>query len=177
MTSVKVKVVNLSPTLKLPEYATPGSDGMDVRACFDAVDDEKKLGPTLYDTNNQSSEVQQTALPTESITLAPGARAVVPTGLKVAIPTGWRISVKPRSGLSLKQGITVLNTPGTIDSDYRGVIGVIVVNMTSEYFTIKHGGRIAQISIEPSYRLEWSHADQLDDTERGDGGYGHSGIK
>jgi dUTP pyrophosphatase len=134
--------------LNLPAYETAGSAGMDVRA----------------------------ALPeAEPMVLAPGARAMVPTGLSVAIPEGYEIQVRPRSGLAAKHGLTCLNTPGTIDSDYRGEIKVILINLGAEPFTIARGERIAQLVLAPVTRLAWAETDSLDATSRGAGGFGSTG--
>jgi dUTP pyrophosphatase len=134
--------------LGLPAYETTGSAGMDVRA----------------------------AVPEgEPMVLAPGARAMVPTGLSVAIPEGYEIQVRPRSGLAAKHGLTCLNTPGTIDSDYRGEIKVILINLGAEPFTIARGERIAQLVLAPVTRLAWAETDSLDATSRGAGGFGSTG--
>jgi dUTP diphosphatase len=134
--------------LQLPAYETIGSAGMDVRA----------------------------AVPEgEPIILAPGERNMVPTGLSVAIPQGYEIQVRPRSGLAAKHGLTCLNTPGTIDSDYRGEIKVILVNLGQEAFTIQRGERIAQLVLAPVTRLVWQSVDTLDETDRGAGGFGSTG--
>lgn len=130
----------------LPAYATPGSAGADLRADL-----------------------------TEALTLAPMERRLIPTGLRIALPEGWEAQVRPRSGLALKHGITVLNAPGTIDADYRGEIGVVLINLGQEPFTIEPGERIAQIVVAPCQQATFTPADSLDDTERGDGGYGHTG--
>jgi dUTP pyrophosphatase len=134
--------------LGLPAYETTGSAGMDVRA----------------------------AVPEgEPMVLAPGARAMVPTGLSVAIPEGYEIQVRPRSGLAAKHGLTCLNTPGTIDSDYRGEIKVILINLGAEPFTIARGERIAQLVLAPVTQLGWAKVDTLDETSRGTGGFGSTG--
>ena len=134
--------------LQLPAYETIGSAGMDVRA----------------------------AVPEgEPIVLAPGERNMVPTGLSVAIPQGYEIQVRPRSGLAAKHGLTCLNTPGTIDSDYRGEIKVILINLGQEAFTIQRGERIAQLVLAPVTRLVWQSVDTLDETDRGAGGFGSTG--
>ncbi|WP_375208675.1 dUTP diphosphatase [Hyphomonas jannaschiana] len=148
MNEVNVAVLPLPhfEGLQLPAYETIGSAGMDVRA----------------------------AVP-EPMVLAPGARAMVPTGLSVAIPQGYEIQVRPRSGLAAKHGLTCLNTPGTIDSDYRGEIKVILVNLGQEAFTIQRGERIAQLVLAPVTRLAWQSVDSLDETERGAGGFGSTG--
>ena len=134
--------------LDLPAYETIGSAGMDVRA---AVPDD------------------------EPMVLMPGARAMVPTGLSVAIPQGYEIQVRPRSGLAAKHGLTCLNTPGTIDSDYRGEIKVILINLGQEAFTIQRGERIAQLVLAPVTQLAWESVDSLDETARGAGGFGSTG--
>ncbi len=150
MNEVNVAVLPLPhfDGLQLPAYETDGSAGMDVRA---AVPEN------------------------EPVVLAPGARAMVPTGLSVAIPQGYEIQVRPRSGLAAKHGLTCLNTPGTIDSDYRGEIKVILVNLGQEAFTIQRGERIAQLVLAPVTRLAWQAVDSLDQTARGAGGFGSTG--
>ncbi len=136
----------------LPSYETPGSAGADVRANFPASARE------------------------DGITLAPGARALVPTGLRVAIPPGFEIQVRPRSGLALKQGLTVANAPGTIDSDYRGPLGVILVNLGDVPVMIGHGDRIAQLVVAPVVQGRFALAERLDETARGTGGFGSTGV-
>jgi dUTP pyrophosphatase len=150
MTDVTVQVLPLPhfEGLDLPAYETAGSAGMDVRAAVPEGD---------------------------PITLAPGARAMVPTGLSVAIPEGYEIQVRPRSGLAAKHGLTCLNAPGTIDSDYRGEIKVILINLGSDAFTIQRGERIAQLVLAPVTRLAWSQVEALEATERGAGGFGSTG--
>lgn len=130
----------------MPAYATPQSAGMDIRANL-----------------------------TEPVVLKPLERKLIPTGLYIALPEGYEAQLRPRSGLALKQGITLLNTPGTIDADYRGEIGVIVVNLSAEPFTINDGERICQMVIAAYTRVEWEAAETLDETERGAGGFGHTG--
>lgn len=144
---MKVQIVNKSRH-DLPEYATEQSAGMDLRANIDAP-----------------------------ITLKPLQRCLVPTGLYIALPDGYEAQVRPRSGLALKHGVTVLNSPGTIDADYRGEIRVIIVNLSSEDFVVNDGDRIAQMVVAKYEQVEWSDVDVLDDTERGNGGFGHSGRK
>ncbi len=134
--------------LLLPAYETEGSAGMDLRA---AVPED------------------------QPITLAAGARALVPTGLKIALEPGFEAQVRPRSGLALKHGITCLNSPGTIDSDYRGEVGVILANLGSEPFVIRRGERIAQLVIAKHERADWIEVETLDDTARGAGGFGSTG--
>ena len=134
--------------LDLPAYETIGSAGMDARA---AVSQE------------------------EPILLQAGERAMIPTGLSVAIPQGYEIQVRPRSGLAAKHGLTCLNTPGTIDSDYRGEIKVILINLGQDAFTIQRGERIAQLVLAPVTQLAWIEVDALDETDRGAGGFGSTG--
>ena len=143
---MKIRVINRSHHV-LPAYATVLSAGMDLRANL-----------------------------TEPIVLKPLARCLVPTGLYIALPEGYEAQVRPRSGLALKKGITVLNSPGTIDADYRGEIGVILVNLSAEEFVIEDGERIAQMVIARYEQTEWELVDTLDDTERGTGGFGHTGV-
>lgn len=130
----------------MPAYATPQSAGMDIRANL-----------------------------SEPVTLNPLERKLIPTGLYIALPEGYEAQLRPRSGLALKHGLTLLNTPGTIDADYRGEIGVILVNLSSEPFTIQDGERICQMVIASYARVEWEETDSLDETERGAGGFGHTG--
>lgn len=144
---MKVQIVNKSRH-ELPEYATGQSAGMDLRANIDTP-----------------------------ITLKSLQRCLVPTGLYIALPDGYEAQVRPRSGLALKFGVTVLNSPGTIDADYRGEIRVIMVNLSSEDFVVNDGDRIAQMVVARYEQIEWSDVDVLDETERGDGGFGHSGRK
>lgn len=144
---MQVKVINRSSN-PLPTYSTLLSAGMDVRA---------KLS--------------------ESITLEPMQRVIVPTGLYFEIPAGYEIQVRPRSGLAAKHGVTVLNSPGTIDADYRGELKVILVNLSSEPFVIESGERIAQIVLAEHAHIEWQETSELSDSERGDGGFGSTGVK
>lgn len=144
---MKVQIVNKS-AYEAPFYATVNSAGMDLKANID-----------------------------EAITLAPLQRAMVPTGLYIALPEGTEAQIRPRSGLAAKHGITVLNTPGTIDADYRGEIKVILVNLSNEAFTINPGERIAQMVVARYEKVEWDEVATLDDTERGAGGFGSTGTK
>lgn len=128
----------------LPEYATPASAGVDLRAL-------------------------------EARVIPPGGRALVPTGLRIALPEGYEAQVRPRSGLALKHGVTLPNSPGTIDADYRGEIGVILMNLGQEPFIVEPGDRIAQMVVAPVARVAWSEAEALDATERGEGGFGSTG--
>ena len=144
---LKIKVVNKGHQ-PLPQYATEQSAGMDLRANID-----------------------------EPITLKPLERKLIPTGLHIALPVGFEAQVRPRSGLAIKHGITVLNTPGTIDADYRGEVCVILVNLSDEPFVIADGERIAQMVIARHEQAEWQEVEVLPETERGAGGFGHSGTK
>lgn len=144
---MKVKIINNSHH-QLPEYATPCSAGVDLRAYIETP-----------------------------ISLKPLARALVPTGLFLELPKGYEAQIRPRSGLALKHGITVLNSPGTIDADYRGEIRVILINLSNEEFVINDGERICQMVIAEHAQVEWSEAAELDETERGAGGFGHTGKK
>lgn len=142
---IQVEVINKSGQA-LPAYATESSAGMDLRACLD-----------------------------EPVVIAPGARALIPTGLRVAIPEGYEIQLRPRSGLAIKSGISLVNTPGTIDADYRGEICVILINLSDVPFTVNHGERICQMVLCAVPQIEWVPVDVLDATERGEGGFGHTG--
>ncbi|WP_418660522.1 dUTP diphosphatase [Bacteroides ilei] len=143
---MKVQIINKSKH-DLPQYATPLSAGMDLRANLDAP-----------------------------VTLKPLQRCLIPTGLYIALPDGYEAQIRPRSGLALKKGITLLNTPGTIDADYRGEIGVILVNLSPEDFVVEDGERIAQMVIARYEKAEWTEVEILDETERGAGGFGHTGT-
>lgn len=144
---MEVKIINRSHH-PLPQYATALSAGMDLRANLD-----------------------------EPIHLGPMQRCLVPTGLYIALPAGFEAQIRPRSGLALKKGITLLNAPGTIDADYRGEIGVIVMNCSDTEFVIEDGERIAQMVMARYETVEWNAVSELDETERGDGGFGHTGHK
>lgn len=132
----------------MPQYATPLSAGMDLRANIE-----------------------------EPVTLKPLERRLIPTGLHIALPAGYEAQVRPRSGLALKKGITVLNAPGTVDADYRGDIGVVLINLSQEDFVVEDGERIAQLVIARHEQAEFELVEVLDETERGEGGYGHTGVK
>ena len=144
---MKIKIVNNSQH-DSPEYATLQSAGLDLRANL-----------------------------TESITLKPLARTLVKTGLFIELPEGYEAQVRPRSGLAYKKGITVLNSPGTIDADYRGEIGVILVNLSEEEFIIENGKRVAQLVIAKHEQAQWVEVENLDETDRGAGGFGSTGVK
>jgi len=139
------------PDVALPSYETPGAAGADIRA---------NLSPEDRDAG---------------LSLVPGARALVPTGLRLEIPEGFEAQIRPRSGLALKHGITLLNTPGTIDADYRGPLGVIVVNLGDAPYVIGHGERIAQMIVAPVVQVRFDAVDALSDTARGAGGFGSTG--
>lgn len=143
---IQVPVVNASGN-PMPEYATEYSAGMDLRASL-----------------------------TEPMTISPMQRALVPTGLRMAVPEGYELQLRPRSGLALKSGITLVNTPGTIDADYRGEIGVILINLSDRDFTVNNGDRICQAVLAPFTKMQMVAVESLDKTERGEGGFGHSGI-
>ncbi|WP_208352715.1 dUTP diphosphatase [Pseudaestuariivita rosea] len=138
-------------TIPLPTYETPGAAGADIRA--NLPPDQRAQG----------------------ITLPPMARALIPTGLHIEIPPGYEVQIRPRSGLALKHGLTLPNTPGTIDSDYRGPLGVILMNLGDQPFTVAHGDRIAQMVIAPVIQARFTAADHLSDTDRGQGGFGSTG--
>jgi len=142
---MKVKIVNKSAN-DLPAYSTVHSAGMDLRANLE-----------------------------KEIVLKPLERVLVPTGLFIELPEGYEAQIRPRSGLALKKGITVLNTPGTIDADYRGEIGVILINLSNEDFVIRHGERICQMIVSSHETVQWELTEKLDDTVRGAGGFGHTG--
>ena len=148
METIKVKIINRSHH-PLPAYATPGSAGMDVRAY----------------------------LPDGPIVLKPMERALIPTGLYMQLPQGYECQIRPRSGLAIKHGISLVNTPGTVDSDYRGEIGVIMINLGSEDFTVNDGERICQMVITRYTRVDWERVERIDETERGKGGFGHTGVQ
>ncbi len=145
MNEMKVNIVNKSDN-PLPDYSTLQSAGMDLRAYLK-----------------------------ESIVLKPLERALVPTGLFIELPSGYEAQIRPRSGLALKKGISVLNTPGTIDADYRGEIGIILVNLSGEAFEVNHGERICQMVINQVETISWNQVDSLEETARGAGGFGHTG--
>lgn len=169
-------IIPVITTTQLPNYETPASAGMDVRANFDNIVEKFLFNTTIKEHENVRIDVNgETHHLIESITINPGGRALIPTGLRVAIPEGYEIQVRPRSGLALKNGITLLNTPGTIDADYRGDIGVIVINHGTEPFTIIAGDRIGQIVLNKVERIEWKEVDNLPNTIRGEGGFGSTG--
>lgn len=145
--SVLVKIINESP-FPLPQYATEGAAGMDVRAHLETP-----------------------------VSLRPMERVLIPTGIRLGIPAGYELQVRPRSGLAIRQGITLLNTPGTIDSDYRGELKVILVNLSAETQTIQPGDRIAQLVLARHETIRWEPSESLQATQRGEGGFGHTGTQ
>ncbi|WP_319549404.1 dUTP diphosphatase [Desulfogranum marinum] len=149
-----------------------------VQVSFSWIDAErdKDLAPPAYETV-QASGMDVAAAVSEPMILEPGARILVPTGFAVAIPAGYEIQVRPRSGLAIKFGITVINAPGTIDADYRGEIKVALVNLSNKQFTIYRGDRIAQLVLAPVCQANLEVVDALDTTQRNDGGFGHTGIR
>lgn len=148
MTDVRVPVVRLphAQDLSLPAYATTGAAGLDLVAAVAAP-----------------------------VVIPPGGRALVPSGIALAVPPGWEAQVRPRSGLALRHGITVLNSPGTVDSDYRGEVGVILANLGGDPFTVGRGDRVAQLVLAPVGRVRWEEVALLDDSARGHGGFGSTG--
>lgn len=151
---------------ELPTYGTIESAGCDLRADMWGIKEKFLFGAEII--RNESLEI-------DSIEIAPGGRALIPTGLQIALPVGYEAQVRPRSGLALKHGITILNTPGTIDADYRGDIGVILMNHGTEPFVVKQGDRIAQLVIAKHERVDWVEVEELSETNRGAGGFGHTG--
>ncbi len=147
--AVEVRIQRLPHAPGLPEYATAGSAGLDIAAAI-AGD--------------------------EPLELLPGARALVPTGLRLAVPEGWEAQIRPRSGLALRHGLTLPNSPGTIDSDYRGELQIIVLNAGAEPVRIERGMKIAQLLLKPAPRIAWRECTELDATERGEGGFGSTGT-
>lgn len=143
---------------------------------FKIVNKSKHPLPT-YATENSAGMDLMANLPNGDVVIKPNERKLISTGLYMALPEGFEGQVRPRSGLALKHGITVLNAPGTIDADYRGEVGVILINLGSEDFTVKDGDRIAQMVISECKQVKFIEVKELDDTERGNGGWGHSGIK
>lgn len=144
---MKVQIINKSKH-ELPEYATAHAAGMDIRANL-----------------------------SEAVILNPLERTLIPTGLFLELPVGFEAQIRPRSGLALKKGITVLNSPGTIDADYRGEVGIILINLSNEPFVIEDGERICQMVIAAHEQVEWVEVEELGSTDRGDGGFGHTGKK
>lgn len=156
---------------------TPAALGAAVRVAVSRLDHAADLPLPAYETDHAAGMDLRAAVPADApVTLAPGARALVPTGLSIALPEGFEAQVRPRSGLAAKHGVTVLNSPGTVDADYRGEVKVILVNLGSEPFTIARGDRIAQMVVAPVTRALWVEVDSLDATARGAGGFGSTGT-
>lgn len=151
------------------------SPAIPVKVTFDDTADRDVPLPSYETTGAAGADVRANLPDRASVILAPGERVLVPTGLRLEIPAGYEIQIRPRSGLALKHGITLPNTPGTIDSDYRGPLGVIVMNAGQEAFTIAHGDRIAQMVLAPVLQARFELTDNLSDTERGAGGFGSTG--
>lgn len=195
---MKIQIINKSQW-ELPQYATPFSAGLDLRGDFSRiklVDNKPEkfffnadvVGVGLVENPNSNIEIvdkdgnptgekPKTISVAKTIEIKPGGRCLIPTGLFIALPEGYEAQVRPRSGLALKQGITVLNSPGTIDADYRGEIGVILINNSLEPVRLNDGERIAQLVIAKHEQAEWDEVEELTDTDRGEGGFGHSGVK
>ena len=146
MDRVRVRIRRLRPDAYLPQYMSPQAAGLDLAAATD-----------------------------DPVVLAPGERIAVGTGLAISLEPGFEAQIRPRSGLALKQGVTLLNSPGTVDADYRGELRVILVNLGADAVTIRPGDRIAQMVVAPVSRVEWVEVEELDETERGSGGFGHTG--
>lgn len=146
MSAIEIKIINQSSN-PLPEYATSGSSGMDIRANLVTIQ-----------------------------TLQPLERILIPTGLFIELPPGYEAQIRPRSGLAIKQGITCLNSPGTIDADYRGEIKIILINLSNEKQVIQHGDRIAQLVVQKTDKAIWKEVELLENTERNEGGFGHTGT-
>ena len=147
MEHITVKIINESP-YDLPSYETPSAAGMDVRANI-----------------------------SEPVTLGPLERRLIPTGLRIQLPQGYECQIRPRSGLALRHGLSLVNTPGTVDADYRGEIGIIFINLSNEPYTIAPGERIAQMVVKEYVHVSWDPVGRIDDTVRGDGGFGHTGTE
>lgn len=145
MNNISVKIVNRSGN-SLPAYQTYGSSGMDICASLE-----------------------------ETVTLEPMQRVIISTGLFIELPEGYEAQIRPRSGLALKNGITCLNSPGTIDADYRGEIKIILINLSNELQSVSHGERVAQMIVQPVTKVEWINVQQIEETQRGSGGFGHTG--
>ena len=151
---------------------------MKVVVTFSWLDDaDRALGLPVYASSGAAgADLRANLVDRETVTLASGARALIPTGLRMAIPAGFEVQIRPRSGLALKHGVTLANAPGTIDSDYRGPLGVILVNLGDTSFDVTHGMRIAQMVVAPVAQAAFALADDLDETLRGAGGFGSTGI-
>ena len=169
-----VKVKRLTKTAKLPKLGSEYAAAVDLHA-----DIEREIDS--FDTNRENVLLGVNNLESinpfvSHISIFPGGRVLIPTGISVEIPKGYEMVVRPRSGLALKNGISIVNSPGTIDSDYRGEIGVVLINLSSEKFDIHQNDRIAQLALRPIMSIEWEEVEELSDTERGEKGYGSSGV-
>jgi dUTP pyrophosphatase len=163
---MEIQVIK-STTNELPQYGTIESAGCDLRAELSLINPK-----FLFNVDITYKTLEETI---QKITINPGGRALIPTGLKFALPVGYEAQVRPRSGLALKYGITVLNTPGTIDSDYRGDVGVVLINHGTEPFVVNQGDRIAQLVISQITQVQFVPVDELSETNRGTGGFGSTG--
>lgn len=180
---IPINVINDS-ILELPSYSTEQSDAVDLKAAFDCFDfDDEAIDPEIkgngmYLITKKYVREGTLIVPGQNIEISlwPGGRIMIPTGLKVEIPEDWRLHIYGRSGLGLNKGITISNGVGKIDSDYRGQICVVITNHGEANFIIKFGDRIAQMSIERSYKLNWNEVAVLNNTVRGEGGLGHTGV-
>ena len=164
MADVKISVERLHPDVPLPAPATPGAAGYDVVAWL-----PEGKNALLYTAAGRST------VSGPEVILQPGHRALIPTGLSVGLPPGWEVQVRPRSGMALKEGVTVLNSPGTIDADYRGEIGIILINHGHAPFVVRHGERVAQLLVAPVSPAVFLPVPHLDVTDRGSGGFGSTG--
>lgn len=163
---MKIQVIKTT-TNELPSYGSVEAAGCDLRADLWSIKEK-----FLFDTDivrNEDNTIQ-------SLVIQPGGRALIPTGIQIALPVGYEAQIRPRSGLALKNGISIVNSPGTIDSDYRGDIGIILINHGFEPFTVAQGDRIAQMVIVKHERAEFVEVVELNETDRGDGGFGHTGT-
>ena len=152
----------MSVSISVPVYVLPHAEGLDLPA---------------YETAYSAGMDLRAAVPEDApLTLDPGAHTLVPTGLQIAVPTGYEAQVRPRSGLAFRHGVTVLNSPGTIDADYRGEVGVLLVNHGAEPFVVRRGERIAQLVVAAHARVDWRPTERLETTERGGGGFGSTGV-
>lgn len=161
---MKVNIINKNPN-GLPKYAKFGDSGMDLMADFSRGLNEDLMWGSAYDEER------------EKLLIFSGGRCLIPTGIYTSFPPGYEIQVRPRSGLALKNGVTVLNTPGTIDSGYRNEWGVILMNLSDDVFEIQHGDRIAQAVLAKVSLIEWNEVEELDKSDRGEGGFNSTGIK
>lgn len=190
---MKVSIINKSRH-QLPKYETPLSAGMDICGDFSRIKlvdskPEKNFfdadvvaislieAPFVLDKEGNPTDKKVATIPAAStIEIKPGGRCLIPTGLFIALPKGYEAQIRPRSGLALKHGLTVLNSPGTIDADYRGEVGIVLVNTSNHPVRIKDGERIAQMIIAKHETIEWEAVEELPPTERGEGGFGHTGV-